>query len=133
MSLGIFPLIVISVLHALIGYSVLRKNPISVPNISFAFFAFSLAGWTLWVASAHNISAHSTLSVRAAFSAASVMVFALFVLFRTFPDAATLRPDWSLFLFCGGALLLSILSFTPLIVSSANLESTGLQVRYGTF
>src|SRR5262249_8434363 len=116
---------------ALIGHYVLRKNPASVANKSFAFFAFSLAGWTLWVAIAHNIPIHSTLFVRAAFSAADVMVFALLILFRTFPDAKTLRADWSLFLFGGGAIALSILSFTPLIVSSASLESSGLQVRYG--
>ena len=113
MSLGILPLVVISALNALIGYYVLRKDPASVPNKSFAFFAFSLAGWTLWVAIAHNIPIHSTLFVRAAFSAAGVMVFALFILFRTFPDANTLRVDWSLCLFGGGATALSLLSFTP--------------------
>src|SRR5262245_9956997 len=132
MSLGILPLVIISALNSLIGYYVLRKNPGSIPNRSFAFFAFSLAGWTLWVAGAHNIPIHSTLFVRAAFSAASIMVFALFVLFRTFPDAVTLHRDWSLFVFGAGALLLSVLSFTPLVVSSANLEIAGLQVRYGT-
>src|SRR5262249_1837101 len=132
MSLGILPLIVISGLNALIGCYVLRKNPRSIPNRSFAFFAFSLACWTLWVASAHNIHSHSTFFVRAAFSAASVMVFALLLLFRTFPDAPALHPDWSLLLFSTGGVILSVLSFTPLIVFHAALESSGLQVRYGT-
>src|SRR5215831_12458975 len=131
MSLGILPLIVISGLNALIGYYVLRKNPRSIPNRSFAFFAFSLACWTLWVASAHNINSHSTFFVRAAFSAASVMVFALLLLFRTFPDATALRLDWSLVLFSTGGVILSVLSFTSLIVSYAALEPSGLQVRYG--
>jgi len=132
MSLGILPLIVICGLNALIGFYVLRNNPRSVPNRSFAFFAFSLACWTLWVASAHNINSHSTFFVRAAFSAASVMVFALLLLFRTFPDSTALRLDWSLLLFSSGAISLSVLSFTPLIVSHATLVPSGLQVRYGT-
>src|SRR5215470_3552589 len=132
MSPGILPLIVICGLNALIGYYVLRKNPLSIANRSFAFFAFSLACWTLWVASAHNIHSHSTFFVRAAFSAASVMVFALLLLFRTFPDATALPVDWSLLLFSTGAVILCVFSFTPLIVSFAALEPSGLQVRYGT-
>src|SRR5262245_2805187 len=131
MSLSILPLIVICGLNALIGSYVLRKSPRSIPNRSFAFFAFSLACWTLWVASAHNIPSHSTFFVRGAFAAASVMVFALLLLFRTFPDATSLQLDWSLLLFSSGAVTLSVLSFTPLIVSYANLEPSGLQVRYG--
>jgi len=131
MPLTILPLLTIFGLNTLIGYYVLRKNPRSVPNRSFAFFAFSLAGWTLCIAVTHNIPGDSTLFARATFSLASVTIFALLVLFRTFPDETTLRWHWSLRLFCAAALILSALSFTPLIVLSATLEPSGLEVHYG--
>jgi signal transduction histidine kinase len=130
MPLPILPLLAIAALNALIGYYVLRQNPHRLPNKSFAFFAFSVAAWTLWVAAAHNLHDHSTFYVRAAFSAASVMIFALLVLFRSFPYEPILRWDWSLRLFCVAAIILSSLSFTPLIVSRAALEPTGLQAQY---
>jgi PAS domain S-box-containing protein len=131
MSLAILPLLSISALSALIGYYVLRKNPRNAANKSFAFFASTLVAWTVWVSAAHYIPDHSTFSVRAAFAAASVMIFALFLLFRSFPDQTILRWDWTIRLFFSAGLLLSALSFTPFIVSKASLESSGLQAHYG--
>lgn len=128
---GITPLLVIVALTTLIGSYVLRKNPRRVANQSFAFFAFSVAAWSLCIAITHNIDVASTLSARLTFSAASIMVFALFLLFRTFPDEAHLRWNWSLRSFGVTALVLSALSFTSLIVADARLDPDGLKVTYG--
>lgn len=131
MSLAILPLLAISALSVLIGYYVLRKNARSAANKFFALFALTIAAWTLSVAAAHYIPNRSTLSVRAAFAAASLMIFTLFLVFRTFPNQTTLRWDRTIRLFCSAAILLSALSFTPFIVSRASLESDGLRAHYG--
>ena len=127
----LLPLIMIVALNILIGSYVLRRNPRRVANQSFAFFAFSVAAWTLFIAITHSVDAASTLSARITFATASVMVFALFLLFRTFPDEARLRWHWSLSIFGFAALILSALSFSSLIVSDAKLKPDGLEITYG--
>lgn len=125
------PLITIAGLNAVIGLFVLLKDTRRAPNRSFAFFAFSISAWTLAVALTHNVSAGSTLLTRTAFAAATLMVFSLLFLIRTFPDEHTLRWHWTFSSLALAASLLTMLSFTPLLVSSASLTQSGLQVRYG--
>lgn len=132
MVLSILPLLTIGLLNGIIGSYVLQKNSKALPNRAFALFAFSVAAWTVSIALTHNLNAASTFLARTTFSSASLMVFALLVTFRTFPSEAALEWDWSLLLFGCGAAVLSTLSFTPLIVSSASLSSTGLNISYGT-
>jgi signal transduction histidine kinase len=128
---NIVPLAVISLLNALIGVYVFRKQRVALANRAFAFFAFSVASWTLAIAVTHHISGPSTFFTRVTFAVAAVMVFSLFVLLRTFPHQSSLDASWGLALLVVAGALATTLSFTPHIVSSAELTAQGLMVTYG--
>jgi PAS domain S-box-containing protein len=125
------PLITIALLNIIIGSYVLRQQITGITHRAFGFFAFSIASWTISIALAHHVSTGSTLWTRAAFASATLMVFFLFIFFRTFPNEPQFVWTWQLVAFAGWAVTLVILSFTPLIVQAATLEAGGLKADYG--
>lgn len=129
---SVLPLVTIALLNVMIGSYVLRQPTKGITHRTFAFLAFSIASWTLSIAVAHHVGAASTLWTRATFASATLMVFFLFILFRTFPNEPQLVWTWQLVTFAGSAVALVILSFTPLIVQGARLETDGLKAEYGS-
>jgi PAS domain S-box-containing protein len=128
---SVLPLVMIALLNVIIGSYVLRQPTTGITHRTFAFFAFSIASWTLSIALAHNVATGSTLWTRATFASATLMVFFLFILFRSFPSEPQLVWTWQLVAFAGSAVALVILSFTTLIVRGAILEADGLKAEYG--
>lgn len=125
------PLLTIALLNILIGSYVLRQQTTGITHRAFGFFAFSIASWTISIALAHHASTGSTLWTRMTFASATLMVFFLFILFRTFPNERQFAWTWQLATFAGWAVILVILSFTSLIVQKATLEADGLKAEYG--
>src|SRR5260370_16224147 len=108
------------------------QSPYSFPRTAithraFEFLAFTIALWTISIALAHHASIESTLWTRMTFASATLMVFFLFILFRTFPNETQFVWTWQLVTFAGLAIILVILSFTPLIVQKATLGADGLK------
>jgi PAS domain S-box-containing protein len=128
---SIAPLITIALLNVTIGSYVLHQRTTGVTNRAFAFFAFSIASWTVSIALAHHVAVASTLWTRMTFASASLMLFFLLILFRTFPNEPQFVWTWQLATFAGSAVTLVILSFTPLIVHEATLGADGLKASYG--
>jgi PAS domain S-box-containing protein len=125
------PLLTIALLNILIGSYVLRQQTMGITHRAFGFFAFSIALWTVSIALAHHASIESTLWTRMSFASAAIMVFFLFILFRTFPNEPQFVWTWQLITFAGLAIILMILSFTSLIVQKATLGVDGLKAEYG--
>jgi PAS domain S-box-containing protein len=128
---SIAPLITIALLNVTIGSYVLHQRTTGVTHRAFAFFAFSIASWTVSIALAHHVAVASTLWTRTTFASASLMLFFLLILFRTFPNEPQFVWTWQLATFAGSAVTLVILSFTPLIVHEATLGANGLKASYG--
>ena len=127
----VLPLITIAFLNVIIGWYVLRQPIMAITHRAFAFFAFSIASWTISIALAHHTTVGSTVWTRATFASAALMVFFLLILFRTFPAEPHLKWTWPLVAFAALAGILTIFSFTPLIVQRARLEVDGLKAEYG--
>jgi len=81
---SILPLATIALLNVIIGSYVLRQPTTGIAHRAFAYFAFSIAVWTLSIALAHHVALASTLLTRTTFATAALMIFFLFILFRTF-------------------------------------------------
>jgi PAS domain S-box-containing protein len=128
---SVLPLITIALLNVIIGSYVLRQPTTGITHRAFAYFAFSIAAWTLSVALAHHVAVASTLFTRLTFASAALVVFFLFILFRTFPNEPQFVWTWQMVTFAGSAASLVMLSFTPLIVQGATFEADGLKAEYG--
>ncbi len=128
---SILPLATIALLNVIIGSYVLRQPTTGIAHRAFAYFAFSIAVWTLSIALAHHVAVASTLLTRTTFASAALMIFFLFILFRTFPTEPYFVWTWQMVTFAVSAVSLVILSFTPLMVKGATLEAHGLTPEYG--
>ena len=128
---SILPLATIALLNVIIGSYVLRQPTTGIAHRAFAYFAFSIAVWTLSIALAHHVAVASTLLTRTTFASAALMIFFLFIMFRTFPNEPYFVWTWQMVTFAVSAVSLVMLSFTPLIVQGATLEAHGLTPEYG--
>jgi PAS domain S-box-containing protein len=130
----LFPLVLLLILalcNLCVGAYVLPRAPAIAAGRSFSLLTLTVSIWTVGIALLHYTDLSPLPYTQLTFAAASLMPFALLCVFSTFPNLRTLTLD-PMTLTCavfGGAL--SLLSVTPLVVSSAWRDSSGLHIQYG--
>ncbi len=124
-------LFLIAALNLCIGAYVLRRNPRSTLNRSFAFFAGSVALWTASLPVGQLFPIHYVFALRLAFAAGSLIPLGPLMFVETFPVPLASKSTRSLWVFGTLALTLAMLSFSPWVVTGARLETHGMQATYG--
>ena len=124
-------LLAIALANTAIGMYVWRQQPVSAANRSFAFLAATIASWTVGIALAHHGTSHVEMFTRYTFATASLIPFAILLVFHTFPNERHLRLNRISKVFAFASIIFSLVSLTPAIVRSAHRQLDGLTVQYG--
>lgn len=125
-------LILVSALNLALGALVYSRNTSHWVNRSFAFFAISVAGWSITQVSKLAGSEPALFWARLAFVMASLSLFSLALFFKTFPFENVLPTSWPVRILAASACAFAIFSlFTPWIVSSARRNPNGRTLTYG--
>lgn len=125
-------LVLVSVLNASLGALVYSRNRGHWVNRSFAFFAFSVSGWSVTQASRLAGSEPALLWARIAFVMAGLSLFAMALFIKTFPFQNSLPSSWSVRFLGATVIAFALFSlFTPWIVSSATRTPQGRTLTYG--
>ena len=125
-------LVLVSVLNATLGALVYSRNRGHWVNRSFAFFAFSVSGWSVTQASRLAGSEPAILWARLAFLMAGLSLFAMALFIKTFPFQKSLPLSWPVRFLGATVIAFALFSlFTPWIVSSATRTPQGRTLTYG--
>jgi PAS domain S-box-containing protein len=124
-------LLLLALCNLAVGAYVLRRAPGVAANRSLSFLAAAVSLWTLGIAFVHHTHFDPVPYTRLTFAAASLMPLALLFVLSTFPNRRRLAPDAVTRICATAGTALSLLSFSPLLVSAAWRDSSGLHLRYG--
>ena len=120
----------ISILNLSIGLYVYRRNPSASLNRAFAFTALTIGLWTMALAWGRFQPASFEIAIRTAFSAGSLCPFGVLLFVEHFGGAANAHRR-RLRLLAVAAIALSILSFSPWMVTGVAQELYGMRPLYG--
>ncbi len=124
-------LLLVSVLNASLGALVYSRNRGHWVNRSFAFFAFSVSGWSVTQASRLAGSEPALLWARIAFVMPGLSLFAMALFIKTFPFQNSLPSSWPVRFLGATVIAFALFSlFTPWIVSSATRTPQGRTLTY---
>ena len=125
-------LLLVSILNVSLGALVYSKNRHHWVNRSFAFFAFSVSGWSITQASRLAGSEPALFWARVAFLMAGMSLFAMALFIETFPFHNVLPSSWPVRILGASVCALALFSvFTPWIVTSATRTAQGRRLTYG--
>jgi PAS domain S-box-containing protein len=124
-------LLLIAVLNLALGVYIFLRNPQGTMNRSFAFFASSLSLWTAALAFGRLYPAYYVPALQLAFAAGSLSAMGVVMFVKALPVPYISETHRSLWVFGAGASVLSVLSFSPWVVSGTRLETYGVQALYG--
>lgn len=125
-------LLLVSALNTSLGVLVFSRNRHHWVNRSFAFFAFSVAGWSVTQASRLAGSEPALFWARSAFLMAGLSMFAMVLFLKTFPFQNALPSSWPVRILGSTVCSLALFSlFTPWIVTSATRTPQGRTLTYG--
>lgn len=125
-------LVLVSILNAGLGALVYSRNRHHWVNRSFAFFAFSVSGWSVTQASRLAGSEPALFWARMAFLMAGLSLFAMALFIETFPFQNTLSSSWPIRVLGATVCAFALFSlFTPWIVASAIRTPEGRTLTYG--
>ncbi len=131
MSLTALLLGCIATLNLAIGMYVYRRNPSATSHRSFALMALSLGLWTIGLAVAHYSPAGNSWGLRVAFGAASFIPAFVVAFVEHTPHTLTAHRGIISRVFLPISLILSVVSFSPLIVVSVDATQGHLSTQYG--
>lgn len=120
----------IAILNLGIGFDVFRRNPSKPLNRAFAFTALTIGLWTLALAWGRFDPASYEMASRAAFGAGSLCPFGVLLFVEHFGSKGSFRSRRIRFL-TAVALSLSVLSFSPWMVTGVMREPYGMRPLYG--
>jgi two-component system nitrogen regulation sensor histidine kinase GlnL len=120
----------IAILNLGIGFYVYRRNPSASLNRAFAFTALTIGLWTMALAWGRFQPASFEMAIRAAFGAGSLCPFGILLFLEHFGGAATAHKR-RLRVMAVVAIALSVLSFSPWMVTGVTREPYGMRPRYG--
>ena len=125
-------LLLVSILNTGLGVLVYSRNRRHWVNRSFAFFAFSVAGWSVTQASRVAGGEPALFWARSAFVFAGLSLFAMALFIKTFPFENSLPASWPVRILGASVSALALFSlFTPWIVTSAIRTPQGRTLTYG--
>lgn len=125
-------LVFVSILNASLGALVYSRNRHHWVNRSFAFFAFSVSGWSVTQASRLAGSEPALFWARMAFLMAGLSLFAMALFIETFPFQNALSSSWPIRVLGATVCAFALFSlFTPWIVASATRTPEGRTLTYG--
>jgi hypothetical protein len=125
-------LVFVSILNASLGVLVYSRNRHHWVNRSFAFFAFSVSGWSVTQASRLAGSEPALFWARMAFVMAGLSLFAMALFIETFPFQNALSSSWPIRVLGATVCAFALFSlFTPWIVASATRTPEGRTLTYG--
>jgi PAS domain S-box-containing protein len=130
MPIDAFLLAWIAILNLGIGFYVYRRNPSASLNRAFAFTALTIGLWTTALAWGRFQPASFEMSIRTAFSAGSLCPFGILLFLEHFGRAATVHKR-RLRILGIVAIVLSVLSFSPWMVTGVVREPYGMRPLYG--
>ena len=113
----------ISLLNVAIGLYVLRKNPTEPSHRAFAMMAATIAVWTIGIAGAHYLPLGNTVALRLAFAAGSLIPIGILSFVQNTPRHYSRHWYVTSRILVPMATVLSIASFSSLIVVSASSGS----------
>ena len=120
----------IAILNLGIGFYVYRRNPSAPLNRAFAFTAFTIGLWTIALAWGRFEPASFQTAIRAAFGAGSLCPFGILLFVEHFGATGTVHKR-RLRLLAMVAIALSVLSFSPWMVTGVTREPYGMRPLYG--
>jgi len=125
-------LLFVSILNASLGALVYSRNRHHWVNRSFAFFAFSVGGWSVTQASRLAGSEPALFWARLAFLMAGLSLFAMTLFIETFPFQNALPLSWPIRILGATVCAFALFSLlTPWIVTSATRTPQGRALTYG--
>lgn len=125
-------LVLVSILNTALGALVYSRNRRHWVNRSFAFFAFSVAGWSVTQVSRLAGSEPALFWARSAFLMAGLSLFAMALFIKTFPFQNVLPSSWPVRILGATCCAFALFSlFTPWIVTSATRTPQGRKLIYG--
>jgi len=125
-------LLLVSILNTSLGALVYSRNRHHWVNRSFAFFAFSVAGWSITQASKLAGSEPALFWARLAFLMAGMSLFAMTLFIETFPFQNALSLSWPIRILGASVCAFALFSLlTPWIVVSATRTPQGRTLTYG--
>jgi PAS domain S-box-containing protein len=125
-------LLLIAALNLSIGAYILLRNRQGAMNRSFAFFAASLSLWTAGLAFGRLYPIYYIPALQFAFAAGSLAAMGVLMFVEALPVPCISRSRRSLWVFGIVACTLSVLSFSPWVVTGSKLEPHGVQAIYGS-
>ena len=120
----------IAILNLGIGFYVYRRNPAAPVNRAFAFTALTIGLWTIALAWGRFQPASFETAIRAAFGAGSLCPFGVLLFVEHFGSTGTVHKR-RLRLLAVVAIALSVLSFSPWMVTGVTREPYGMRPLYG--
>jgi PAS domain S-box-containing protein len=120
----------IAILNLGIGFYVYRRNPSASLNRAFAFTALTIGLWTIALAWGRFQPASFEMAIRTAFAAGSLCPFGILLFLEHFGGAATVHKR-RLRMLAVVAIALSVLSFSPWMVTGVTREPYGMRPLYG--
>jgi PAS domain S-box-containing protein len=125
-------LLLVSILNVSLGALVYSRNRHHWVNRSFAFFAFSVSGWSVTQASRLAGGEPALFWARLAFLMAGMSLFAMALFIETFPFHNAPPSSWPVRILGATVCAFALFSlFTPWIVSSATRTAQGRKLTYG--
>jgi two-component system nitrogen regulation sensor histidine kinase GlnL len=130
MPIAAFLLAWIAVLNLGIGFYVHRRNPSAPLNRAFAFTALTIGLWTISLAWGRFQPASFEAAIRTAFGAGSLCPFGILLFVEHFGGTAKVH-NRRLRVLTVVAMALSVLSFSPWMVTGVTHEPYGMRPLYG--
>ena len=130
MPIAAFLLAWIAVLNLGIGFYVYRRNPSAPLNRAFAFTALTIGLWTISLAWGRFQPASFEAAIRTAFGAGSLCPFGILLFVEHFGGTAKVH-NRRLRVLTVVAMALSVLSFSPWMVTGVTHEPYGMRPLYG--
>ena len=130
MPIAAFLLAWIAVLNLAIGFYVYRRNPSAPLNRAFAFTALTIGLWTIALAWGRFQPASFEAAIRTAFGAGSLCPFGILLFVEHFGGTAKAH-NRRLRVLTVVAMALSVLSFSPWMVTGVTHEPYGMRPLYG--
>src|SRR6266568_9541973 len=124
-------LLIIAALNLALAAYIFFRNRQATMNRSFAFFASSLSLWTAALAFGLLYPAYYIPTLQLAFATGSLSAMGVVMFVEALPVPYISQTHRSLWVFGFGAIVLSILSFSPWVVAGIRLEAHGVQALYG--
>jgi PAS domain S-box-containing protein len=124
-------LLVIAGMNLSIGAYIFHRNRQGTMNRSFAFFAASLSLWTAGLAFGRLHPAYYAPALQVAFAAGSLAAMGVLMFVEVLPVPYVSNSRRALWVFGAFAFVLSVLSFSPWVVTGARQETHGVQAIYG--